>query len=93
MPLAAILQEEGHGAAERRTLTSLYADYAKDQPDALAFLEQVLAEEADAGANQYARLALTRRQANAAVALAALGHWEKIWPCCGTPPIRPCAAT
>jgi formylglycine-generating enzyme required for sulfatase activity len=79
-PLADILVEERRSAAERRTLAGLYADFAKDQPDGFAALEKVLAEEAGAGAAQEARLALARRQANAAVALAGLGRWEKVWP-------------
>jgi formylglycine-generating enzyme required for sulfatase activity len=33
----------------------------------------------DAGADKDAQLALARRQANAAVALAAVGRWEKVW--------------
>jgi serine/threonine protein kinase/formylglycine-generating enzyme required for sulfatase activity len=79
-PLAYLLLEEGRSAAERRTITGLYAAYAKDVPDAFGPLEKVLAEEAGAGADQNAKLALARRQANAAVALAAVGRWEKVWP-------------
>jgi serine/threonine protein kinase/formylglycine-generating enzyme required for sulfatase activity len=77
-PLAAVLLEEGRGAAERRTLTRLYADYAEGLPDAFGPLEKVLSEQAEADAE--ARLKLARRQANAAVALAALGRWEKVSP-------------
>jgi serine/threonine protein kinase/formylglycine-generating enzyme required for sulfatase activity len=79
-PLAGFLLEEGRSAAERRTITGLYADYAKDQPGAFAPLEKVLSQEVGAGAAQAARLAVARRQANAAVALAAVGQWEKVWP-------------
>jgi formylglycine-generating enzyme required for sulfatase activity len=79
-PLAGFLLEEGRGADERRKITGLYADYAKDVPDAFVPLEKVLAEEAGAGAAPDAQLALARRQANAAVALAAVGRWEKVWP-------------
>jgi formylglycine-generating enzyme required for sulfatase activity len=76
-PLAGLLVEEGRSAVERRTITVLYADYAKDVPDAFTPLEKVLAEEAGVGAGQDAKLALARRQANAAVALATVGRWEK----------------
>jgi formylglycine-generating enzyme required for sulfatase activity len=79
-PLAGILLAEGRGAAERRTISGLYADYAKDVPDGFAALEKVLAEESDAAATQDTKLPLARRQANAAVALAASGRWEKVWP-------------
>ncbi len=79
-PLAALLLEEERGAAERRTLTRLYGDYAAGVADAFGPLEKVLAEPAGAGAIAEARLALRRRQANATVALAALGQWEKVRP-------------
>jgi serine/threonine protein kinase/formylglycine-generating enzyme required for sulfatase activity len=78
-PLAALLQE-GRGAAERRTLARLYGDYAEGLPDAFGPLEKVLSEQVGAGAIKAARLALARRQANAAVVLAALGRWEKVSP-------------
>ena len=39
-PLAALLVEEGRIAAERRTLTRLYADYARGVPDAFVSLEK-----------------------------------------------------
>src|SRR5262249_57846289 len=49
-------------------------------PDAFTPLEQVLTRESDPKATAAARVALARRQADAAVALAALGRWEKVWP-------------
>ncbi|HKI31191.1 MAG TPA: SUMF1/EgtB/PvdO family nonheme iron enzyme, partial [Gemmataceae bacterium] len=79
-PLAVLLLEEKRSAAERRTITGVYAGYAEAVPDAFAPLEKVLAEEAGARADGEARLALARRQANAAVALAALGRWQKVAP-------------
>ncbi|HKI32519.1 MAG TPA: SUMF1/EgtB/PvdO family nonheme iron enzyme [Gemmataceae bacterium] len=79
-PLAVLLLEEKRSAESRRTITGVYAGYAEAVPDAFAPLEKVLAEEAGAGADGEARLALARRQANAAVALAALGRWEKVAP-------------
>jgi eukaryotic-like serine/threonine-protein kinase len=79
-PLTAMLLEEGRGAVERRTLTRLYADYAAGLADGFGPLEKVLAEQPGAGAAKEARLALARRQANAAVALAAVGRWEKVRP-------------
>jgi serine/threonine protein kinase/formylglycine-generating enzyme required for sulfatase activity len=78
--LAVFLLEEGRGAAERRTITDLYWSYARGQPEAFAHLEKVLSEESGPGAHEEARLALARRQANAAVALAAMGRWEKVRP-------------
>jgi serine/threonine protein kinase/formylglycine-generating enzyme required for sulfatase activity len=79
-PLAALLLDEGRGAESRRLITGIYAGYVEGVPDALAPLEQVLAEVNKPDAAAEARLALARRQANAAVALAALGQWEKVWP-------------
>ena len=77
-PLAALLVEEKRSAAERRTITGVYAGYAEGVPNAFAPLEDVLAEKSGPEAALEERLALTRRQANAAVALAALGRWEKV---------------
>jgi formylglycine-generating enzyme required for sulfatase activity len=79
-PLAALLVEESRGTAERRTLTRLYADLAKGVPAAFVPLEQLLVAKATAQGDLKARLDLVRQQANAAVALAALGRWEKVWP-------------
>jgi formylglycine-generating enzyme required for sulfatase activity len=79
-PLAALLVEEGRGAESRRLITGVYAGYVEGVPDAFAPLEQVLAEGSDPKATRGVRAALARRQANAAVALAALGRWEKVWP-------------
>jgi serine/threonine protein kinase/formylglycine-generating enzyme required for sulfatase activity len=79
-PLAALLLEEGRSAESRRLITSVYAGYVESVPDAFAPLEQVLAERSDPKAAAEARLALARRQANAAVSLAALGRGEKVWP-------------
>jgi serine/threonine protein kinase/formylglycine-generating enzyme required for sulfatase activity len=78
--LAALLLEEGRGAIERRTLTRLYGDYTEGVANAFDPLEKVLVERPGTGAVKEARLALARRQANAAVALAALGRWEKVSP-------------
>jgi serine/threonine protein kinase/formylglycine-generating enzyme required for sulfatase activity len=75
-PVAALLLEEGRGAAERRSITQLYADYAQGVPDAFSGLEQVLAEPSRPPATTEARVTLARRQANAAVALAAMGQWQ-----------------
>jgi serine/threonine protein kinase/formylglycine-generating enzyme required for sulfatase activity len=78
-PLALLLLEEKRSAESRRTLTGVYAGYTEGAPNAFAPLEEVLAP----GSRPHdpeARLALARRQANAAVALAALGRWQKVWP-------------
>jgi formylglycine-generating enzyme required for sulfatase activity len=79
-PLAVILLEEGRGAESRRLITGVYAGYVEGVPDAFAPLERVLAEASDPKAASAVRVALARRQANAAVALAALGRGEKMWP-------------
>jgi formylglycine-generating enzyme required for sulfatase activity len=79
-PLAALLLEEGRGAESRRFITGVYAWYVEGVSDALAPLEKVLAEPSDPKADVPARVALARRQANAAAALAALGRGEKAWP-------------
>src|SRR5262245_49687195 len=78
--LAALLLDKGPRAAERRTLARLHGEYAEGLPDAFGSLEKVLSEQADAGATTEARVKLARRQANAAVALAAMGRWEKVSP-------------
>src|SRR5262249_3528270 len=79
-PLAALLVEEKRSAAERRTITGVYGGYVEGVRDAFAPLGKGLSEEAGAEAGGEARLAVVRRQANAAVALAALGRWEKVAP-------------
>jgi formylglycine-generating enzyme required for sulfatase activity len=79
-PLATLLVEKGRGAESRRLITGLYAGYVEGVPDAFAPLEQVLAEEGDPKAAAGARVDLARRQADAAVALAALARWDKVWP-------------
>jgi formylglycine-generating enzyme required for sulfatase activity len=79
-PLAALLLEEGRGAESRRLVTGVYAGYVEGVPDAFAPLERVLAEQSDPKTDVPARVDLARRQANAAVALAAMGRGEKVWP-------------
>jgi len=79
-PLAVLVSEEKRSTAERRTITRVYAGYAEGVPNAFAPLEDVLAEKSNPQASAEERLALARRQANAAVALAALGRWEKVAP-------------
>jgi eukaryotic-like serine/threonine-protein kinase len=79
-PLAEMVLAEGRDATQRRTITGLYAGYAADQPNAYVRLEKTLAEEGRPDASPEAKLALARRQANAAVALAAMGRWEKVTP-------------
>jgi formylglycine-generating enzyme required for sulfatase activity len=79
-PLAEALMSEGRSSAERRVLTRAYASYAKDQPAGIALLEKALEVKAAAAAELNDRLKLVRRQANAAVTLAALGQWSKVLP-------------
>src|SRR5262249_38159542 len=79
-PLADSPPEEGRRAAEGRTPTEIYGGFAVVRPYRFAYVEKVLAEKSGPGAGPDARLTLVRRQANAAVALAALGRWEKVCP-------------
>jgi serine/threonine protein kinase/formylglycine-generating enzyme required for sulfatase activity len=79
-PLTLLLVEEGRSAESRRTITAVYAACAKGVPSAFLPLEAVLAEGSAPKATPEARLALARRHVNAAVALAALGRWEQVWP-------------
>jgi serine/threonine protein kinase/formylglycine-generating enzyme required for sulfatase activity len=79
-PLAEVLLSEGPKDAERRFLTRVYASYAKDQPAGIALLENVLQPRATPPDKLHDRLALARREANAAVILAALGQWTKVLP-------------
>jgi formylglycine-generating enzyme required for sulfatase activity len=78
--LADLLLEEDRSPVERRNITRAYGFYAEGKPEAFADLKEVLDEKASPMANAEGRLNLARRQANAAVALAALGQWEKVRP-------------
>jgi serine/threonine protein kinase/formylglycine-generating enzyme required for sulfatase activity len=78
--LATLLLEEGRSAESRRLITSVYAGYVEGVPDGFVPLERVLDEESGPKASAEDRVTLARRQADAAVALAALGRWEKVWP-------------
>ncbi len=86
-PLAGFLLEEGRGAVERRIMARLYRAYLRggyadgvSEGERLAHLEGVLGESCGPGAALEGRLTLYRRQANAAVALAAAGRWARVWP-------------
>src|SRR5262249_12471893 len=88
-PLAGILTEEGRGAGQRSAIAQLYAGYAEGQSQAVGLLEQVLAEKAAPEAAIEARLALARRQANAAASLAAMNRWDKARPLLRSGPDQP----
>jgi formylglycine-generating enzyme required for sulfatase activity len=79
-PLAKVLLEERHTPGERRTLTGLFAGYTEGREDGWPLLEKVLGEKLGPAEPVEARVALARRQANAAVALAANGRWDKVLP-------------
>ncbi len=79
-PLAVLLLEEKRSAAERRIIAGVYAGYTDGVPNAFATLEGVLTEWSGPQASEEDRLTLIRRQANAAVALAAMGRWDKVAP-------------
>jgi serine/threonine protein kinase/formylglycine-generating enzyme required for sulfatase activity len=74
-PIAALLLDDGLDPAARRTITELFGDYAADIPEAFAFLEAEAARVPEQR-GLAERVPIRRRQANAAVALAALGRWE-----------------
>jgi serine/threonine protein kinase/formylglycine-generating enzyme required for sulfatase activity len=79
LPLAqAVVAEER--TAERRALIRVYGSYASEHAEASGLLEKVLTEKVDPHAKLEERLKQARRQANAAVALAALGCWENVLP-------------
>jgi serine/threonine protein kinase len=78
--LATLLLEETRNAAERRSITGIYAGFAKGVPEGVSPLETVLGERAAPTATMEERVALARRQATAAAALAALDRWEKVTP-------------
>jgi formylglycine-generating enzyme required for sulfatase activity len=75
-PLAEILATDGLDVAGRRTIVDLYASYADGVPDAFTPLEKAAAGESSPASDPDLHLARLRHQANAAVALAALGRWE-----------------
>jgi hypothetical protein len=79
-PLGGLLVQEGRSPAQRSIMARLYGDYAAEQPAAFGLLEEVLARKAGADATAEDKLKLARQQANAAVALAAMGRWEKVVP-------------
>ncbi len=76
-PLADAMLKEERGAADRGTLARLYGGFANGD---FTLLEKVLDETPLKDAKTADRLALARRQANAAAALAAMGRWEKTVP-------------
>jgi serine/threonine protein kinase/formylglycine-generating enzyme required for sulfatase activity len=79
-PLAEVLLAEGRSAAERSVFIKTYASFARDQPAGIALLEKELGKKPGVAARLEDRLALARRQANAAVVLAALGQWTRVLP-------------
>jgi serine/threonine protein kinase/formylglycine-generating enzyme required for sulfatase activity len=76
--LAALLLDDGHDAAARRTILGLYSDYAQGVPDSFALLEHVAEGQGDR--DEPRRVNRQRRQATAAAALAALGRWQSALP-------------
>ena len=79
-PLAALMRDEKRSAESRRIITGVYAGYVEGVPNAFAPLEELLAERSGPKATAEDRVAVARRQANAAVALAVLRQWEKVLP-------------
>jgi eukaryotic-like serine/threonine-protein kinase len=79
-PLAALVLEEKRNPSERAVSATLYKIFAEGQDDAFAPLEKVLVPFGPAEEWNDARTAAVEKQANAGVALFAMGRGEKVWP-------------
>jgi formylglycine-generating enzyme required for sulfatase activity len=79
-PLARFLEDDKRSGAERAAIANLYRALGQDRPEALALLEKVLDEPLPAGPWEEAKLRQAKRQVNVAVALAAMGQGDKVWP-------------
>jgi formylglycine-generating enzyme required for sulfatase activity len=79
-PLVEVLLSEGPSAAERPVLIKTYVSLARDQAASVGVLEKALGTKVDPATPVEERLKLARRQANAAVLLAALGQWTTVLP-------------
>jgi serine/threonine protein kinase/formylglycine-generating enzyme required for sulfatase activity len=77
LPALAEVVAGSRPGGEQRILAELYAQFAGDRADGYGPLEAILGE---AASDPEGRVALARRQASAASALAASGRWEKVWP-------------
>jgi formylglycine-generating enzyme required for sulfatase activity len=78
LPTLASLAADSRGLNERRTTAELYAAFAAGVSNGFAPLEAVLEE--PPGDGQDAAVALARRKATAAAALARAGRWQSTWP-------------
>jgi len=78
-PLASFLEDEKRQGADRRVIANLYKTFAKEQPEAFAAVEKMLVSHGGGGEWNEARNAQLQKQANAGVALMAMGRAEKVW--------------
>ncbi len=78
LPALANLIADSGDAARRRRLIELYAEFAARETDGFSPLKSILAEQSSDDRVQ--RVALARRKAAAAAALASLQQWDDIWP-------------
>ncbi|MCE9605550.1 MAG: SUMF1/EgtB/PvdO family nonheme iron enzyme [Planctomycetia bacterium] len=78
-PLTAFLEDEKRTASERGVSANLYQAFARNQPEAFAPLEKVLAEKVTDTSSD-ASIAVVKRQANVGVALLLMGRGEQVWP-------------
>jgi serine/threonine protein kinase len=75
--LAAALEDNKWNTDEPRTLTELYRDFAGGKEEAFAPLEDRLAGTNGPGMS---KASLSKRRANVAAALVALGRGDRVWP-------------
>ena len=78
LPALANVVTSSQAGNDQSILAEVYALFAAEQADGYLPLEAVLAETASDDAP--ARVALARRQAAAAAALAAAHRWDRVWP-------------
>jgi hypothetical protein len=75
--LAAALEDNSWGAAQRRTIIELYGGFAEGKHDPFSQLEDRLLDGDGVGSTA---LATAKRKANVAAALLALHRGESVWP-------------
>lgn len=73
-PLSAILEDDRRSEAERATASGIFADYARDEPGALVWLENRLANQIPDTLPLPERVAVAKRRANIGLALVQMGE-------------------
>ncbi len=79
-PLADFLVDENRSLSARSLVAKVYGTFAADVPDAVARLENQLAETSGPEATADVKIALAKRQASIGVALLVMVKGEKAWP-------------